>query len=100
MLPEVAVQTVKHNVYGKRVHQEKMYMSTCTLGTFYAILLSVFTGLYILANTRLPLACIGVAKDDTNARGWIRLSMWGVALFVAGGVSYWQKAHDKRYALY
>ena len=39
-------------------------------------------------------------KDDTNAQGWIRLSMWGVALFVAGGVSYWQKAHDKRYALY
>ena len=77
---------------------------TCTLGTFYAILLSVFAGLYILADTRLPLACTGVAKDNTNVRGWIRLSMWVVAVFVAGGVivvwSCWQKAHDKRYALY
>ena len=78
--------------------------STCTLGTFYAILLSVFAGLYILADNRLPLACSGVAKDDINVRGLIRLSMWVVAVFVAGGVivvwSWWQSVHDQRYVLY
>ena len=78
-----------------------MNASTCTLGTFYAIFLSVFAGLYILADTRLPLACTGVAEDNTNSRGSIRLSMWVVAVFVAGGVivvwSCWQTLHDQRY---
>ena len=77
---------------------------TCTLGTFYAILLSVFAGLYILADTRLPLASTGAAKDDTRTRNVIRISLWGVTLAVAVCVvilwTCWQNKHHKRYTLY
>ena len=77
--------------------------TSCTLGILYATLLSVFAGLYILADTRLPLACTGVAEDNTRTRHVIKISLWGVTLPVAAGViiiwTCWQNKHHKRYAL-
>ena len=78
--------------------------TSCTSGNLYATLLSVFAGLYILADTRLPLACTGVAEDDTRTRHVIRISLWVITLFVAAWViiiwTCWQNKHHKRYALY
>ena len=86
----------------------KECMRNCTQtfiwGIVYAFLLSVFAGLYILADTRLPLACTGVAKNDARTRHGIRIGLWVITLFVAAGViiiwTCWQNKHHKRYALY
>ena len=70
---------------------------TTILMILIAFLVSMFAGSYILADTRLPLACIGAAKNKENQ---IRLGLWVFDVFSAVVVIIlwicWQRIHDKR----
>lgn len=83
----------KQNGVLKPIHEEEAYDDCCTL----AICVSVFAGSYILAETRLPLACTVAAKNKEN---WIRFGLWFLNMSSAVVVIIlwicWQCTHDKR----
>ena len=78
----------------------KQYMKrkcTTILMISIAFFVSVFAGSYILAETRLPLACTVAAKNKEN---WIRFGLWFLNMSSAVVVIIlwicWQSTHDKR----
>ena len=90
----------KRTSTGNTMANLKQYVKwKCTriLMIVIAFLVSVFAGFYTLADTRLPLACIG------DLENWIRFGLWVFNSFVAAAViilwMYWQCTHDnERYA--
>ena len=55
----------------------------CIRVIFIAILLFLFAASFILADTRLPLACTGTAKDQ-HTQDQIRISLWGFTVVIGG----------------
>lgn len=102
---ENTVRTSVGNGNGERTAGNKMaclkqYMKrkcTTILMISISFFVSVFAGSYILAETRLPLACTVAAKNKEN---WIRFGLWFLNMSSAVVVIIlwicWQSTHDKR----
>ena len=94
-IPAQGENTALENMNGERTtgNNLKQYMKCIII----AFLVSMFAGLYILADTRLPLACTVAAKNKEN---WIRFGLWVFNVFSAVVVIIlwicWQRIHDKR----
>ena len=86
--------------YGEHNERNRTQMNTCTctrrcsLAVLIAILITAFAACYILADTRLPLACSGIAETGPIL-DIIRLVLWVVTIILGGLVigCWWGYTH-------